>query len=253
MKILLTNDDGFQADGLIALENFLGNEHDVFTVAPLTEQSGISGAITFLRPLFPRKFSTQERPNGYSVNGTPTDCVKLGLFKLCPWQPDMVISGINGGLNAGINTAYSGTVGGALEAARFDVPSFAVSLEFEESMQYDRAAEIAFPLIQKIYDAGAEQRIAYNINVPTSALINPYEVRCVPMESNRHGHHFESGFDPKRRKYYWATNFPLPEPSAFETDTQALAAGNVTVTPLDGDLTCRASLGKLDAIDGIQT
>ena len=252
MKILLTNDDGFQADGLIAMERFLSQRAEVFTIAPLTEQSGISGAITFLHPLFHRKLFSPGRPPGFSVSGTPTDCVKLGLYQLCPWTPDLVISGINGGLNAGINTSYSGTVAGALEGARFEIPSFAVSLEFEDEMLYDRAAEIAFPIIESILAGGAKPKIAYNINIPTAALTNDHDIRCVPIEPNVRGHHFQSGHDPKHRKYYWATHAPPPDPSPFETDSQLLAEGHVTITPLNGDMTCRASLSDLESLDGIR-
>ena len=255
MRILLINDDGIHADGIVALENHLLDEQpwsggEVWTVAPETEQSGISQAITFLRPLLPKKVfnRSRNRQRGYSVNGTPADCLKLALFDLSPWFPDIVISGINGGLNAGVNVLYSGTIGGALEAAFHGCVSFAVSLEFTEPLDYAAAAPIAMKVIKQIVDNGPHAGCVYNINIPTAALEGDAEIVVVPKEINRMAFHFEQGEDPKGRKYYWATTEPGPARSKFETDAMALKNGKITVTPIEFDMTDHTKLEELKKV-----
>ncbi len=250
MRVLLINDDGIHAGGIIALENHLLSEPDyeVWTVAPETEQSGISQAITFLRPLLPKQVYQGSRQRGFSVNGTPADCLKLALFDLAPWFPDIVISGINGGLNAGVNVLYSGTIGGALEAAFHGCVSFAVSLEFTEPINYEAAAPIAMRVIHKIVDQGAHTGCVYNINIPTAALNGDSEIVVVPKEINRMAFHFEQGTDPKGRKYFWATTEPGPPQSNCETDAMALQKGKITVTPIEFDMTDHTKLEELQRI-----
>jgi 5'-nucleotidase len=242
MKILITNDDGVHAQGIIQLARQVSEDAEVFVVAPRTEQSGISGAMTFLRPLFPVKLGgiRDSRDNdipGYSVDGTPVDCVKLALFDLCPWKPDMVISGINGGLNAGVNVSHSGTVGAALVGAALGVKSFAISVEYtQEANDYRRAAKIGWPLIQKLAQVPTPNRTVININLPTVALDGNAEVVSVPVETAPMAHKFSKGMDPKDRPYYWATCEPEPEPHNVETDAAALLAGKISVSAINSDL-----------------
>ena len=117
MRILLTNDDGYDAPGIIALHHELQDLGEVIRIAPFTEQSGVGHSITFLTPLMAHHVDKPDGVEGWKVEGSPADCVKLGISQLSPWKPDLVVSGINGGLNAGINVLYSGTVAGAIEAA----------------------------------------------------------------------------------------------------------------------------------------
>lgn len=254
MKILLTNDDGIHSGGIIELARKLtsmGNQ--VFVVAPRTEQSGISSAITFLRPLFPvtlgSSSESDDEMQGFSVDGTPADCTKLALFELCPFQPELVISGINGGLNAGTNVGYSGTVGGALVAATFNIPAMAISLEFSSEMNFRAAAEIAWPLIKQYYMIDWPDRTVLNVNLPTSALKGGAEVAVVPVEMNPLGYTFDRGHDPKGRPYFWSNNKPDPQPSPFETDTQALKAGKITISPLTFDLNVASAMPRLREIN----
>ncbi|MBL8892297.1 MAG: 5'/3'-nucleotidase SurE [Planctomycetaceae bacterium] len=266
MKFLLTNDDGVNAAGLRAVEYFLLDlGHEVFVAAPSGEQSGVSRSITFLTPLFATKAYDGLRFRGYAVDGTPVDCVKLALYELCPWRPDVVISGINGGLNAGINIHYSGTVGGAFEAAVSGIVSFALSLEYQDDAPYEQAMNVLWPVMQSIL-AGrlddlekpvasrqAPSHVIYNINVPTIALHQPCPVSVVPMESRRNGIEFNSGHCPKNRRYYWATHDLLPEQPEPPTDVFALRQGHITVTPLEINMTCDAQLLHLqERLQGIQ-
>lgn len=247
MNILLTNDDGFYAAGLAAIESALREFADVTVVSPLTEQSGVSQSITFLRPLLAQKMQRSDGNYGFAVDGTPADCVKLGISKLVDQRPDLVISGINGGLNAGINVLYSGTVGGAAEGAIFGIPSFAVSLEWDNQPNFQRAAEIAVPIIRKALERRDPRWQLFNLNVPTAALAGDYRVQVVPMQSERAGEQFLQRVDPKDRVYYWATNDSSPTAAEPITDAIALHQGDVTLTPLDYDLTRHHALGEMQS------
>ena len=156
MLILLTNDDGIYAPGLAAIERELRTLGEVVVVAPAMEQSGVGHSITYLTPLVVKEVfrrengSDVERHWGWAVEGSPADCVKLGIQQFCPRPPDLVVSGINSGLNAGINVLYSGTVAAAIEGAFFGITSMAVSLEFDEHARFDQAARLACDIMRQI-------------------------------------------------------------------------------------------------------
>ncbi|MBX3420920.1 MAG: 5'/3'-nucleotidase SurE [Pirellulaceae bacterium] len=245
MKILLTNDDGVYAPGLAALADALQDFGQVHTVAPATEQSGVGHSITFLEPLVCKKIYDGDRLRAIAVEGSPADCVKLGVSQLLGDDVDAVVSGINGGLNAGINVLYSGTVAAAIEGAFFRLNSFAVSLEYDPHADFATAAQMAVGLIRQILRHQQTTPQLYNINLPTAAVRqyregHPPQVKIVPMGVERYGEHFIRRQDPKGRDYYWATNDPPPRRTDHETDLTALADGHVTVTPLKFDLTVGA-------------
>ena len=249
MLTLLTNDDGIFAPGLAAMERMLRGFSDVAVVAPSTEQSGVGHAITFLTPLTAKEVFEGSRSRGWAVDGSPADAVKLGIAEFCPRRPDLVVSGINSGLNAGINVLYSGTVAAAIEGAFFGITSIAVSLEWDEHADYDRAAVIARDVITALLARKPATGSLFNINIPTRALRGAPQLRVVPMSVARYGEAFERRVDPRGRNYYWATNDPPPPPSPFESDVTALVAGAVTLTPLDYDPTHRTGLDDLAAGD----
>src|SRR5215210_3877015 len=181
MQILLTNDDGIYAPGLAAMERALRRLGDVSVVAPAIEPSGVGHSITLLSPLMANEAFDGERRRGWAADGSPADCVKLALAEFCP-KPDLLVSGINGGLNLGINVLYSGTVAGATEGAVFGIKSVAVSLEYDEHAKFDAAAEMAVRLIEQILAIReSSAHTLYNINIPTVALERQTEVRVVPM------------------------------------------------------------------------
>jgi 5'-nucleotidase len=247
VRILLTNDDGFYAPGLAALEVALRDLGEIYIVAPATEQSGVSHSITFLSPLVCKEIfeGKGKKRRGWAVEGSPADCVKLGVFEFCPERPDLVVSGINGGLNAGINVLYSGTVAAAIEGSFFGITSIAVSLEYDEQANFERAAEYARDLIAQILHHKTAESQLFNVNIPTKAIEQPKGVKSVPMGVNRYGEHFLKRKDPKGRTYYWATSDPPPEPSDMETDLSALADGWITVTPLHYDMTKWRTLERM--------
>ncbi len=237
MQILLTNDDGIYAPGLAALERELQQLGDVSVVAPATEQSGVGHSITFLSPLICKEVYEGDRRRGWAVEGSPADCVKLGISEFCPSRPELVVSGINGGLNAGINVLYSGTVAAAIEGAFFGITSIAVSLEYDEHANFDGAARMARSVIEQLLAQPQPESPLYNINIPTVAVDRPRGIHVVPMGVARYGEDFIKRKDPKGRTYYWATGDPPPPSDAPETDLAALQNGFVTVTPLQFDMT----------------
>jgi 5'-nucleotidase len=245
MEILLTNDDGFYAPGLAALERELQELGNVTVVAPATEQSGVAHSITFLSPLICKEIFENEHRRGWAVEGSPADCVKIGIFEFCPRRPDLVISGINGGLNAGINVLYSGTVAAAIEGAFFGITSFAVSLEYDEHANFSRAAAMARDIVQQVLAIKGPQPQLFNLNIPTEAISRPSAVRVVPMSIARYGEHYIKRQDPRGRSYYWATGEPPPAPTDQETDLSALKQGFVTVTPLQYDMTQRNMMAEM--------
>ncbi len=239
MLILLTNDDGIYAPGLAALERELSRLGEVRVVAPSQEQSGVGHSITYLTPLIVKEVYDGEKHWGWAVEGSPADCVKLGVSQLCPRRPDLVVSGINSGWNVGINVLYSGTVAAALEGAFFRITSVAVSLEFSEQAPYEKAARLARSLISQILEKKTAEPQLYNLNIPTAALGGSPEVRVVPMDTSQYGERFEARTDPWGRAYYWATGLPRPPLGTEETDLTAISRGKVTLTPLGFNLTRR--------------
>lgn len=255
MHILLTNDDGIYAPGLAALEHELRRFARVSLIAPLTEQSGVGHSITFLHPLICHEVYDGDQIRGWSVDGSPADCVKLGVFELCGGRPDLVVSGINSGLNAGINVLYSGTVAAAIEGAFFGIRSIAVSLEYDEHAPFDWAAGIAAQLVKQL--AGRSEGTLFNINIPLSAQSGLPQVKCVPMSVARYGEQYLKRTDPRGRTYYWATGDP-PHPATDQaTDLSELKRGNITVTPLQYDMTWRPVLAEMGdwglAVEGSPT
>ena len=246
MLILLTNDDGIYAPGLQALEAELRAIGEVIVVAPATEQSGVGHSITFLQPLVAKKVFEGERLRGWAVEGSPADSVKIGIFEFCPRRPDLVVSGINGGLNAGINVLYSGTVAAAIEGAFFGITSIACSLEFNEHAQYDKAARISRGIIEQILKLKGPEPQLYNLNIPTVACDRAAGVRVVPMGVSRYGEHYVKRVDPRGRPYFWATNEPPPQREGHETDLTALTKGYITLTPLQYNMTRQAVLSEME-------
>jgi 5'-nucleotidase len=246
VQILLTNDDGIYAPGLAAMQQALARLGDVCVVAPAVEQSGVGHSITFLSPLMAKEVFDGERRRGWAIEGSPADCVKLAIAEFCPRTPDLVVSGINGGLNLGINVLYSGTVAGATEGALFHIPSIAVSLEYDEHADFDRAAKLSVGLIEQILkreDAG--DHLLYNINIPTVALQRPTEVRVVPMATAPWAAEFDRRVDPKGRHYYWAMGTPPVQKGGELTDMEAWLQGFITLTPLRIDRTETAALERM--------
>jgi len=161
-RILITNDDGIHAPGIIALEKSLASLGEVTVIAPEREMSATSQSISLHTPLRIHRIDDRH----YAIGGTPTDSVILALYKILPQRPDLVVSGINPGGNMGENVVYSGTVGGANEAAVHGVPSFAISLASRTDLNFSFAAAFAAQLAAKILEEGLKPGVCLNVNVP---------------------------------------------------------------------------------------
>ncbi len=237
-RILLTNDDGIHAAGIKALEAAVAAIGEVYVVAPLTEQSAASRAITVRHPLRYREFG----PRHFAVEGTPTDSIMLGLAHLLDFRPDLVISGINNGPNLGENIFYSGTVAAAAEGARHGIPAIAMSVTERVDIDYSVAAGVAARLAKHVVAAGLPAGVALNVNVPHPSFDGIEITRQSPKISRNV---MLGGQDPYGRPYFWMPEevpLDIAEPG---TDYAAVREGKVSVTPMRFDYTAGESSGGL--------
>lgn len=247
MNVLLTNDDGITAPGIKALYRELKKAgHDVFVIAPMRQQSGVGHAVTVFEPLLARRFSDAEI-EGVGVFGTPADCVKLGLGKLCAFRPDLVISGINQGPNAGPDIFYSGTVGAAAEAAHDNVPAMAVS----HTGQGDELAAVAahaVGLAKKIDWSALPPRRVVNVNYPDCLPDMASGVRVCPQSAIAWPNEYSESADPRGMPYWWFAASLDPDKFEENSDRKLLARNFITVTPLQFEYTDHDCLAKLAAM-----
>jgi 5'-nucleotidase len=233
MHFLVSNDDGYQARGIQLLATALGNIGEVTVVAPDRNRSGASNSLTLDAPLYVKKAD-----NGfYFVNGTPTDCVHLAITGLFDHEPDLVISGVNAGANLGDDVLYSGTVAAAMEGRFLGCPALAVSLAGENPTNFNSAVQVVVNMINKLSTNKLANDLLLNINIPD----RPYE-QLGPIQVTRLGyrHRAEPAIkmrDPKNREMYWIGPPGAGDDAGQGTDFHAIEAGNISVTPLQTDLT----------------
>lgn len=245
MKILLTNDDGYNAPGILALYETLRNHHEVVLIAPDREKSAVSHGITLNDPMRLDRVSLPCGGQGYAISGTPADCVKLGLFEFFPLPPDLVISGINPGSNTGVNINYSGTVGAAREAAINGILSMAVSI-FRGKNPLDFAGMSGFvaQFIEKIHEYRLPSGTFLNINAPDIPIDQVRGVRITRQASTNVSKQFEKRTDPKNRSYYWYGTIERLDGDA-DTDVKALSQNYISMTPIQCDITDYNTMAKL--------
>lgn len=237
MRILLTNDDGIFAPGLMAMYDELARMGEVHVVAPAGVQSGGSHAITIRNPVFWRSVQVNGAFRGTSVEGTPADCVKLALGALLPEKPDLVVSGINSGLNTGIHVLYSGTVAAAIEGAILGCPAVAVSLQLYRDMDYARAARMSRTIIEQLVSRGLKAGQVWNVNIPEIKPGWPRGVRIAPQSVQPTLDRLEQRSDPSGREYYWLSGDFEDMKDSAETDLRVVREGYICVTPLQFNLT----------------
>ncbi len=233
LTILVTNDDGFGAEGLRMLEESLSEIGTVWVVAPDREQSGQGHALTLNHPL---RF-TRRGPRHFVVQGTPTDCIYLGVHKILATEarPEIVVSGINRGYNLGDDITYSGTVSAAFEATLMSLPAFAISQEVGEgSVHFEAAAAFSRTLALEILRRGMPPDTLLNVNVPRAA---PKGVRITHQGKRIYPGGVIERLDPKGRTYYWIGGQAADWEGDPSTDFAALGDGYISVTPLHLDLT----------------
>lgn len=240
MRILISNDDGYLAPGINALADALAAIADIIVVAPEGNRSGASNSLSLDRPL-----SVQQAANGfYFVNGTPTDCVHVALTGLLGERPDLVVSGINNGPNMGDDTLYSGTVAAATEGYLFGIPAIAFSQGAYGWAHIDDAARVARDIVQRHFDT-LPQPYLLNVNIPN----RPY-AEMGPLKATRLGRRHQAepvirSQDPRGREIFWIGPPGACKDAGEGTDFHAVALGQVSMTPLQIDLTHRAQLAAL--------
>ena len=241
MRILLSNDDGYFAQGIECLARVLAEVAEITVVAPERDRSGASNSLTLDRPL-----SLRRSGNGYyHVNGTPTDCVHLAVTGMLDELPDMVVSGINNGANMGDDTIYSGTVAAATEGFLMGVPSLAISLCSKAGVHYETAARVALELVKTVQREKAGEPLLLNVNVPDV----PYD-ELRGMEVTRLGkrHRAEpvvTTITPRNETVYWVGAAGAAQDAGEGTDLFAVSQNRVSVTPLQIDLTHNAQLSMV--------
>ena len=241
MKILISNDDGFQAPGLAALAAVLSQMADITVVAPERNRSGASNSLTLEHPL-----RAELAENGFiRVDGTPTDYVHLAITGLLESEPDMVIAGINAGANLGDDVLYSGTVAAATEGRFLGYPAIAVSMNAHQPRYYDAGAKVAAELIRHLQEEPLAPDTILNVNIPDL----PYEeVKGYRVTRLGHRHKAEpvvKTTDPRGRIIYWVGPAGLEQDAGPGTDFHAVREGYISITPLQVDLTRHSALERM--------
>ena len=248
MRILLTNDDGINAPGLNVLERIARQfSDDVWICAPSEEQSGAGHSLTLTRPVRLHKHAERR----FSVSGTPTDALTMGLKKVLPAPPDLILSGVNRGANLGDDVTYSGTVSAAIEGALAGIRSIAFSQVYSkegmgDDVSFAAAEEWGPKLLKSLIDAPFAPRTLMNVNFPALAANEVKGIRAV-----RQGFHdyargsVVEGTDPRGYRYFWFGLHGIEHTPGHDSDLEAIADGFVSVTPLHLDMTHDASLAML--------
>ena len=262
MRILITNDDGINAPGLDALkaiaDEVAGPGGEVWTVAPAFEQSGVGHCISYTRPTM----IAEVGPRRIATEGSPADCVMVALHEVMAGaRPDLVLSGVNRGNNSAENVLYSGTIGGAMEAALQGLPAIALSQfmgpgtaalgdPFEAARAHG-AALVRALLDRAPWDAGEDYRLFYNVNFPPCAAAGVKGTKAA-AQGFRHGDGFtmEARRSPAGRTYLWVKGAEQQEPTAPGTDAAVNLEGWISVTPLRADLTAHDRMAALEAALG---
>lgn len=237
MHIFLTNDDGIYAPGLWELYKRFVQKHLVSVIAPDHEQSAVGHGITLHQPLRVTKVSVNGTCPGYAVNGTPADCVKLGVLELLESKPDMLISGINPGANVGVNINYSGTVAAAKEAALYGIMAMAVSIQGHDSELYEEVAIFIEKLADKVIKNGLPFGTFLNVNIPDVPLSKISGIRISKLSVDFFPEYMEKRVDPRNRTYYWQGCDALPVGKNPDIDGSVLHDKFISITPIKCDMT----------------
>jgi 5'-nucleotidase len=250
VKILVSNDDGFRAEGIRRLREALATLAEVTVVAPDRNRSGASNSLTLDVPL--RVFESE--PGVYFVPGTPTDCVHLAISGFFDYEHDMVVSGVNDGPNLGDDVLYSGTVAAAIEGRFLGLPTVAVSLCTgpESGRHFETGAEVARVLVAHLLRKPLESALILNVNVPDVPFEKLRGFRTTRLGYRHRSEHVIRAEDPRRRPVYWIGPAGAQQDAGPGTDFHAIAQGYVSVTPLQIDLTRHAALSVVETwLDGI--
>lgn len=238
MNILLTNDDGVHAEGLLALKKALSKIANVYILAPDRPRSACGHSITLHKPLRVSNVKLSDGSQAIASNGTPSDCVSLALLGIVEAKIDLVISGINHGPNLGWDLTYSGTVSAAMEAAIAGVKSIAVSVtSYDSNVNYITAANFTASLAKKYLEKSLPVNTLLNINVPNLSEADIKGIEITRQGKKRYSSFIEKRTDPVGRTYYWLSGDEPKDTPEDGTDVKAIMDGKISVTPVHLDLT----------------
>ena len=245
-NILITNDDGIHAEGLLALKAALNGLGTVYIVAPDRPRSASGHSITLHKPLRVNKVRLPDGSHGYSTNGTPSDCISLGVLDVIGEKVDLVVSGINWGPNLGCDLTYSGTVSAAMEAAIMGIPAFAVSVaSYEEGVSFGFAADFSVHLAKMLLKHKLPAFTLLNVNVPNLPADLIRGVEITRQGRRRYMNKLEKRVDPSGRVYYWLGGDAAVDELEEGTDVKAIADDKVSITPIHLDLTAYTAIEQL--------
>jgi 5'-nucleotidase len=242
MRILISNDDGYQAPGIIALFNAMKKIADVEVVAPEQNNSAKSNALTLHSPIYIR-----QAENGFRyVTGTPADCVHIALTGLLGYKPDLVVSGINNGANMGDDTIYSGTVGAAMEAYLMGIPAIAFSQVERGWGNIEDAAQWAMGFVQNMTQPSLSQNAPWllNVNIPNKPFKELKTSKICRLGRRHPAERVITQENPRGETMYWIGGAGLAKDEAHDTDFYATSQGHVAITPLQVDLTDHQGLAS---------
>ncbi len=240
--ILVSNDDGVNSKGILALARSLRRVGDVYVVAPERERSAVSHSLTLHKPLRVEKLGRKM----YAVSGTPTDCINIAINSILPKRPALVVSGVNKGANLGDDITYSGTVSAAIEGTLLYVPSFAVSLVSKVSLDFSTAVKFSVKLARYILKNGLPKDTLLNVNVPSKEKIKGYKI--TRQGKRVYGDAIVEKIDPRGKKYYWIGGNELSWEGGKDTDFYFVSRGYISITPLHLDMTNYDSFEELRKI-----
>ncbi len=241
MIILVTNDDGFYSEGITAMADGLERFAEVWVIAPEKEQNAVGRSLTLHRPLK----VTQIEKNRFIINGTPSDCVNLGVNDILPRRPSLVISGINKGGNLGDDILYSGTVAAAFEAAILGIPAFAVSLVCRQHFNFSPAASFTSQFAEAFLKNGSRPNALLNINVPDTGGNVISEYRITKQGKSIYADESHAVTDPRGKKYYWIGGEEVYYKDIPGSDYEAITKHMISITPLQTDLTDYSLLERM--------
>lgn len=242
MRILLSNDDGVYAAGLATLYEHLSEHFEVSVIAPDRNCSGMSNALSLHQPL-----RVQKTEKGfYSVNGTPSDCVQLGINSGLFEEPDLVVSGINHGPNLGDDTIYSGTVAAALEGRHLGHPAIAVSLCAKQNQHFETAAQLTVQIIKKLVEHPLQKNQVLNVNVPNLAMQQIKGIRATRCGKRHRAETMIRDTDPFGNRIFWYGKLGNEADAGIGTDFHAVNGGYCSVSPLSTDMTVHNQIDSMN-------
>ncbi len=234
-KILVANDDGYNAPGICHLVEALSVLGEVYVVAPRSQKSACGQAITMHHPMLVNEVSLPYAKRAWAVDGFPADCVKLGIREFTK-DIDIVVAGINMGSNVGYDTMYSGTVGAAAEAAFCGKPAIAVSICNPKPQHYEAARNIAVRATKLILDNGMDDETMLNINIPDLPIEEIKGERITTLGYIRYEENFKNDETTTGQPFYWYKGVPIRTPQVPSSDIQAIRDGYISITPLHFDI-----------------